>query len=53
MGGHLAPRFWVTVFINWAAFLLLAWLLGWSRYRLEFMKRKVEEAHALESLELR
>lgn len=40
----------VTVFINCVAFLLLAWLLGWTRYRLEFLKREVEEAQALESL---
>jgi hypothetical protein len=41
---------WVTVLINWAAFLSLAWLLAWTRYRLEFLKREVEEAQALESL---
>ena len=49
-GGYLAPRFWVTAYINCAAFLLLAWLLGWARYRLEFLKREVEEAQALEAL---
>src|SRR5215475_2266301 len=49
-GGYIAPRFWVTAYINCAAFLLLAWLLGWARYRLEFLKREVEEAQALESL---
>lgn len=49
-GGYLDPRMWVTVLINWAAFLCLAWLLCWTRYRLEFLKREVEEAQALESL---
>jgi heme exporter protein C len=48
--GYLDPRMWLAVLINWAAFLCLAWLLCWTRYRLEFLKREVEEAQALESL---
>ena len=49
-GGYLDPRMWVTVLVNWAAFLCLAWLVGWTRYRLEVLKRQVDEAQALESL---
>jgi len=49
-GGSLDPRMWITVLINWAAFLSLAWLVGWTRYRLEVAERKVDEAEALESL---
>src|SRR5438477_8130761 len=39
-----------VLLINWAAFLCLAWLVSWTRYRLEVVKREVEEAQALESL---
>jgi heme exporter protein C len=49
-GGYLDPRMWITVLINWAAFLSLAWLVGWTRYRLEVAERKVDEAEALASL---
>lgn len=49
-GGYLDPHMWVAVLINWAAFLCLAWLICWTRYRLEVLKREVDEAQALESL---
>ena len=49
-GGYLDPHMWVAVLINWAAFLCLAWLVCWTRYRLEVLKREVDEAQALESL---
>jgi heme exporter protein C len=49
-GGSLDPRMAHVLLINWAAFMCLAWLLGWTRYRLEVLKREVEEAQALESL---
>lgn len=49
-GGSLDPRMAHVLLINWAAFLCLAWLLCWTRYGLEFLKREVEEAQALESL---
>jgi len=39
-----------VLLINWAAFLCLAWLVCWTRYRLEVVKREVEEAQSLESL---
>jgi heme exporter protein C len=49
-GGSLDPRMAHVLLINWTAFLCLAWLLCWTRYRLEVAKREVEEAQALESL---
>jgi heme exporter protein C len=49
-GGSLDPRMAHVLLINWAAFLCLAWLLCWTRYRLEFLKREVEEAQGFESL---
>ena len=49
-GGYLDPHMWVAVLINWAAFLCLAWLICWTRYRLEVLKREVDEAQALEAL---
>jgi heme exporter protein C len=49
-GGSLDPRMAHVLLLNWAAFLCLAGLLCWTRYRLEFLKREVEEAQALESL---
>ena len=49
-GGSLDPRMAHVLLINWAAFLCLAWLVTWTRYRLEVVKREVEEAQALESL---
>ena len=48
--GSLDPRMAHVLLINWAAFLCLGWLMGWTRYRLEVLKREVEEAQALESL---
>jgi len=49
-GGSLDPRMGQVLLINWAAFLCLAWLVCWTRYRLEVVQRQVEEANALESL---
>src|SRR5438552_9334503 len=49
-GGSLDPRMAHVLLINWAAFLCLAWLVCWTRYRLEVFKRDVDEAHALHSL---
>lgn len=49
-GGSLDPRMAHVLLINWAAFLCLACLLCWTRYWLEFLKREVEEAQALDSL---
>src|SRR5579864_5755989 len=49
-GGSLDPRMAYVLLVNWAAFLCLAWLMCWTRFRLEVLKREVEEAQALESL---
>ena len=49
-GGSLHPRMAFVLLFNWAAFLCLAALVCWTRYRLELAKREVDEAQALESL---
>jgi heme exporter protein C len=49
-GGSIDPRMGRVLLINWMAFLCFALLMCWSRYRLETMRREVEEAQALESL---
>jgi len=49
-GGSIDPRMWHVLLINWAAFLCFALLICWSRYRLEMLKRDVEEMQALEAL---
>src|SRR5215470_3573294 len=41
-GGSLDPRMARVLLINWAAFLSLAWLVCWTRYRLEVATREVE-----------
>ena len=49
-GGSMDPRMLDTLLISWMAFLCFAFLVCWSRFRLELAKREVEELHALESL---
>jgi heme exporter protein C len=49
-GGSLDPRMRHVLLINWAAFLCFAALICWSRYRLESLKREVEEAQAFQSI---
>jgi heme exporter protein C len=49
-GGSIDPRMMHVLLINWLAFLCLAALLCWSRYRLEYMRRELEETQALEAL---
>ena len=49
-GGSIDPKMLQVVLINWAAFLCFAWLVCWSRYRLEVLQREVEETEALEAL---
>jgi hypothetical protein len=44
------PRMLQTLLISWLAFLCFAFLVCWSRFRLELLQREVEEAHAMESL---
>jgi heme exporter protein C len=48
-GGSMDPRMLHVLLINWMAFLCFAFLVCWSRYRLEKLRREVEEAEALES----
>ena len=49
-GGSIDPRMLRVLLINWLAFLCFAFLVCWSRYRLERMQRDVEETQALEAL---
>jgi heme exporter protein C len=48
--GSIDPRMLHVVLINWLAFLCFAFLVCWSRYRLEKLQREVDEAHAMRSL---
>jgi heme exporter protein C len=52
-GGSMDPRMLHVLLINWLAFLCFAFLVCWSRYRLELLHREVEEAHAMKSLQSR
>jgi heme exporter protein C len=49
-GGSIDPRMLHVLLINWAAFLCFAFVICLSRYRLERLKRDVEEMQALEAL---
>src|SRR3954465_11483181 len=49
-GGSLDPRMMHVLLINWLAFSCFAFLVCWSRCRLELLQREVEQAHAMESL---
>ena len=49
-GGSMDPRMLHVLLINWIAFLCFAFLVCWARFRLEKLRREVEEAEALESL---
>lgn len=49
-GGSIDPRMLHVLLMNWLAFMCLAILVCWSRYRLEILSRQVEEIQALESL---
>jgi heme exporter protein C len=50
-GSGLDPRMWVAVLWNLAAFLLLAVIFVWIRYRQALAEHALEEAHAHASLE--
>jgi heme exporter protein C len=50
-GGSMDPRMLHTLLISWMAFLCFGFLVCWSRYRLELLKREVEKREAMESLE--
>jgi heme exporter protein C len=49
-GGSIDPRMMHVLLINWLAFSCLAFLICWSRYRLEKLQREVEQTQALQSL---
>jgi heme exporter protein C len=49
-GGSIDPRMLRVLMINWMAFVCFAFLVCWSRYRLERIQRDVEETQALEAL---
>jgi ABC-type transport system involved in cytochrome c biogenesis permease subunit len=49
-GGSMDPRMLNVLMLSWTAFLCFALLVCWARFRLELLRREVEEAHALESL---
>src|ERR1700685_3156333 len=49
-GGSIDPRMLHVLMINWLAFSCFAALVCWSRYRLEVMRRDLDETLALEAL---
>jgi heme exporter protein C len=49
-GGSIDPRMLHVLLINWLAFSCFAFLVCWSRYRLEQLQRDVDHAHAMEAL---
>jgi heme exporter protein C len=49
-GGSIDPRMLHAFFVNLVAFTCFGLLVCWSRYRLEVLRREVEEMQALESL---
>src|ERR1700720_3054164 len=49
-GGSMDPRMFNVLMISWTAFFFFAFLVCWSRYRLEILRREVEQAHAMQSL---
>jgi heme exporter protein C len=49
-GGSMDPRMLQVLLVSWMAFLCFAFLVCWSRFRLELLYREIEEGHAIESL---
>jgi len=49
-GGSIDPRMLHVLLINWLAFSCFAFLICWSRYRLEKLQREVQQAQAMKSL---
>ena len=49
-GGSMDPRMLHVLLFSWAAFLLFAFLVSWSRFRLELLRPEVDETLAMESL---
>ena len=52
-GGSIDPRMLHVLLLNWCAFLCLAALMCWSRYRLEILQKQLDEVQATESLAVR
>ncbi len=46
-GGSLAPVMWHVLLLNWLAFSMFAFLVCWSRFRLEKLSRQVDETQAM------
>jgi heme exporter protein C len=49
-GGSIDPRMMHVLLMNWLAFSCFAFLICWSRYRLEKIQRDLEQALAMQSL---
>ena len=49
-GSGLDPQMWAAVLWNWVAFMALAGLLIFVRYRLEVFRQQLDEAHALRAV---
>jgi heme exporter protein C len=49
-GGSMDPRMLHTLVISWMAFLCFAFLVCWSRFQLEKLRREVERAEAMEAM---
>jgi len=49
-GGSIDSRMMHALLINWLAFLCFAFLVCWSRYRLEMLRREVEEIQSQKSM---
>jgi heme exporter protein C len=49
-GGSMDPRMLHVLLMSWLAFLCFAFLVCWSRFRLELLHREVEGAHAMKSM---
>lgn len=49
-GGSIDPRMLHVLLLNFLAFACFGALVAWSRYRLEVVKRQVEETQALEAM---
>jgi heme exporter protein C len=48
--GSIDPRMMHALLINWLAFACFAFMVCWSRYRLEKLQRDVNQAHGMASL---
>ncbi len=49
-GSGIAPQMLFALLVNFAAFVALAGLLAFLRYRLERLRQQVEEAHAMKAV---